>query len=151
MPMWVILQDNNKNVMSHWLRGNYLFLDSRFDVMEGQRGLRTGGDLGTGPSRGFVRGRSRQRVVVVVVGQADGRAAPRGFVVMRRRAQLPASLFQQRLLRLVARVRPIAAGQQRYRVVVFDVADVGFIALSRRSVQHLVRLEETSSWKFLRG
>lgn len=113
--------------------------------MEGQYGLCTGGKLGTGLRCVLVSRRGCQSVVVVVVGQADVGAVSRGFLVMqrRRRSQLPPSFLQQRLPRFVARVQPIAAGNQRYRVVVFDVADVGFIALSRRSVQHLFELAKT--------
>lgn len=97
-------------------------------MMEGQHRL--------GPSRQGSRGLGRMSVprrgrqdcggggIVVVVGQADVRAVSRGFLVMQQR--LPASLLQQRLFRFTA----------RYRVVVFNVADIGFVTVRRRSVQH---------------
>lgn len=120
--------------------GGYLLLGSLFEVMEGQTGLWLVVELGTGLSCGSYRG-----VVVVVVAQADVGVVSRGFLEMqrRRRPQLLPSFLQHSLPRLVARVQPIAAGNQRYRVVVFDVADVSFIDLSRRSVQHFFELAKT--------
>lgn len=106
--------------------------------MQAQYRLCTGGQLGTGLRV------SGLGVVVVVIGQPDVGPVSRGFVLMQRGRgpQLPPPSPQ--LPRFVARVaQPIAAGNQRYRVVVFDVADVGLIAVSRRSVQHCSELPET--------
>lgn len=114
----------------------YLFPGSMFEGMEGEHGL-TG--LGSDLRCGSVTSRGRQGVVVavvVVVRQAAVGAVSRGFVV----PQLPSAFLQQNLLRFV---RHIAAGNQRYRVVIFDVADVGFIAISGRSVQHVSEVAKT--------
>lgn len=121
----------------------YLFPGSMFEGMEGEHGL-TG--LGSDLRCGSVTSRGRQgvvvAVVVVVVRQAAVGAVSRGFVVVQRRCvpQLPSAFLQQNLLRFV---RHIAAGNQRYRVVIFDVADVGFIAISGRSVQHVSEVAKT--------
>lgn len=117
----------------------YLFPGSMFEGMEGEHGL-TG--LGSALRCGSVTSRGRQGVVVVVVRQAAVGAVSRGFVVMQRRCvpQLPSAFLQQNLLRFV---RHIAAGNQRYRVVIFDIADVGFIAICGRSVQHVSEVAKT--------
>lgn len=111
-----------------------------FEGMEGEHGL---SGLGSALSCGSVTSRGRQGVVVVVVvRQAAVGAVSRGFVVMQRHCvpQLPSAFLQQNLLRFV---RHIAAGNQRYRVVIFDVADIGFIAVSGGSVQHVSEVAKT--------
>lgn len=120
----------------------YLFPGSMFEGMEGEHGL-TG--LGSALTCGSVTSRGRRGVVVVVVvvvRQAAVGAVSRGFLVMQRHCvpQLPSAFLQQNLLRFV---RHIAVGNQRYRVVIFDVADVGFIAIGGRSVQHVSEVAKT--------
>lgn len=58
----------------------HLSLQPLVEMVEGQDGLGAGGELRTGLP---VSRRDRQRVVVVVVGQADAGAASRSFVMMR--------------------------------------------------------------------
>lgn len=120
-----------------------LFLGSLLEMMEGQHVLRPDLELGTGLSRGPVGSRSGRRVVVVVVGQQDVGAVSRMLLLMQRcrRPQLPASFLQ--LPCFAAQVQPIAAGDHGHRVVVFDVANVGFIAVSWGSVQHFLDARKT--------
>lgn len=103
-------------------------------MMEGQHRLGPGRQVSRGLGRMSVPRRGRQDGGgggVVVVGQPDARAVSRGFLVMQQR--LPASLLQQRLLRFTA----------RHRVVVFNVADIGFVTVRRRSVQHFSGVVKT--------
>lgn len=122
--------------------GSYLFFRPLVELMEGQYGLSPGGELWTGLNSVSVDRRRCQSVVIVVVRQPDAGAASRGFLLMRR-PQLPPPFLQQRLSRFVAQVHPIAARQRRPRVVVFDVADVDFIVVCLRIVQHLSELART--------
>lgn len=94
------------------------------------------------------RGARHGAGVVVVVRKAGGRAVPRGFVVVvvqrHRGAQLPASPLQQRLFRFTSCVHPIVAeDDERIGLIVLDVADDGFVAECRSSIQHLVAVDDT--------
>lgn len=120
-------------------QGSYLFHGFLFDVVEG-RCRQSSSGLGT--NFGFIGARSRQRVVVVI-GQAGALAASLGLLLMPRGRglQLPPPFLAQRLSGSVDHVPPIVV--ERFRLVIFGVTDVGFIASNRGPTNHVGNLKKS--------
>lgn len=121
--------------------GSYLFLGLLFEVVEGQCRQ---GPSGVCTKYGIIGRRSRQGVVVVI-GEADALAASLRLLLMPRGRgpQLPPPFLAQHLSGFVACVHPIVVVLHRYRLVISDVTDVGFIALNRRSAKHVGDLKKS--------
>lgn len=117
--------------------GCYLFLGLLFEVVEAQ--AQYGQAPGALCPRGGIMGRrSRQGVVVVVVGQAAVLAASVRPLLVPRGPQLPPSFLAQHLSAFVPCAHPIVVG-----LVVFHVTNVGFIALSRGASKHVGSLKKS--------
>lgn len=124
--------------------GSYLFLGLLFEVIDSRCRLSHGG---LGAKCGFVGRRSRQRVVVVVIGHAGALSGSVGLLLMPRRRgpQLPPPFLAQRLSGFVDRVHPIVAGVRRFRVVILRLTDVDFIASNRGTAKHVGNLKKSST------
>ena len=97
---------------------------------------------------GIIGRSSRQGVVVfvvVVVGQAGALAVSLRLLLMPRGRgpQPPPPLLAQHLSGFGARVHPIVTGLNRQSLVIFDVTDVGSIALNRGPANHIGDLKKS--------